>query len=116
MTLRLLCDEHVGDPVYPMLADRFDLEHVLGVLGPGTPDKDIWRYAVEGNQIVFTNDRDYVDGAADPGDETHPGVILYSGEAWEEVVDAMSSIDRSMATDEIIAGNLELFVPGGWTG
>jgi len=113
MTLRLLCDEHVGDPVYPMLADRFDLEHVLGVLGPGTPGKDIWRYAVEGNRIVFTNDRDYVDGAADPGDETHPGVIFYSGEAWEEVIDAMSSIDRSMTTDKIIAGNLELFVPGG---
>lgn len=40
MTLRLLCDEHVGDPVYPMLADRFDVKHVLEVLGPGTPDKD----------------------------------------------------------------------------
>jgi len=35
MTLRLLCDEHVGDPVYPMLADRFDVKHVLEVLGPG---------------------------------------------------------------------------------
>ena len=115
MTLRLLCDEHVGDPVYPMLADRFDVEHVLEVLGPGTPDKDIWRHAVEGDRIVFTNDRDCVDGTADPDDGTHPGVILYSGEAWNEVIDAMRSIDRSIATSEIIAGDLELFVPGGWT-
>ncbi|PSP42845.1 hypothetical protein BRC68_09975 [Halobacteriales archaeon QH_6_64_20] len=81
--------------------------------GPGTPDKDIWRHAVEGDRIVFTNDRDYVDGTADPDDGTHPGVILYSGEAWNEVIDAMRSIDRSMATSEIIAGDLELFVPGG---
>ena len=97
MTLRLLYDEHV-----------------LEALGAGAADEEIWRYAVDHDRIVFTNDRDYVDGTADPGDGTHPGVILYSGDAWNHIADAVVSIDRSMPAEGIIAGDLELFVPGGW--
>ena len=116
--LRLLFDQHAGGELYERLAasDGFDIERVRAVdsLGPEADDADIWRYAVQHDRIVLTNHQHFIDGTADPGEDTHPGVIQYVAYDWAAIADAIETIAALMDT-EAIAGGTELFVPTEWT-
>lgn len=110
--LRLLFDHHAGGELYDRLsANRaFDIERVRIVesLGPRATDPDIWRYAVRTSRVVLTNDQHFIDGTADPGEETHPGVIQYVQYDWAAIAEAIKTV---MDTEDITDGT-ELFVPG----
>ena len=118
MSLRLLCDEHVGLQWYDSrLTKRFDAAHVLriGQLGAGATDSEIWRYAVRNDYNVFTADKHFVDGTADPNDGTHPGVIRYNdNQSEDEIMDALKNIQRATSSQTIATNNSEFYVPGGW--
>lgn len=117
MTLRLLCDEHVGGAIHAMLDSRFDTERVVDspVLGPSADDTAIWRYADENGYVVFTNDRHFVDGTANPEDGTYPGVILYTVTNWKEVFRAVCAVATQMSQREIEDLGRAVYVPGSWT-
>lgn len=116
--LRLLLDQHAGGELYDRLSasDAFDMELVRDVesLGSKADDDEIWRYAVENDRVVLTNDRHFVDGTADPGDGTHPGVIRYTNYDWPAVTEAVERIEAMMDTDEMAENRAELRVPTGW--
>jgi predicted nuclease of predicted toxin-antitoxin system len=80
MTLRLLFDEQTSKEAASRLSEHFDVERVVTVseLGPGADDDEIWPYAVEHDRTVVTEDPHFLDGEADPGDGTYPGVIFWS--------------------------------------
>jgi len=116
--LRLLFDRHAGGELYDRLlaSDAFDVERVRDVdsLEPNASDPDIWRYAVETERVVLTNDGDFTDGTADPGDGTHPGVIQYVEYDWAAIAGAIENIEAVMDTEGIAGYGTELFVPTGW--
>lgn len=43
----------------------------------------------------------HADGAADPGDGTHPGVIKFDGHHWEAIAEAVENNEQLMITDEV---------------
>jgi predicted nuclease of predicted toxin-antitoxin system len=109
--LRLLFDQHAGEEVYDRLAasNRFDVVLVRDVqsLGPEADDTEIWRYAVENDQVVFTNDEDFVDGKADPGDGTHPGAIRFTGKQWGRIAEAVEAIEGVTNTEGMAEYGIE---------
>jgi predicted nuclease of predicted toxin-antitoxin system len=117
--LRLLFDHHAGDELYDRLSasEAFDIERVRDIdsLGPRADDPDIWRYAVENNRVVLTNDKHFTDGTADPNDGTHPGVIRYVEYDWSAVTEAIENIEAVIDTDDIAGYGTELYVPTEWT-
>lgn len=120
MAIRLLCDEHVGKAeFYPRLKSEFTVKHVLDEpdLGAGSDDEEIWSHADDINFNVFTNDTHFLDGTADPGDGSHPGVIIYDDFAsYDDIIAALEVIDGVMSTSKIAdRGDLH-FVPGQWLG
>jgi predicted nuclease of predicted toxin-antitoxin system len=116
--LRLVLDQHAGGELYERLSasDRLDVESVRDVEGVGSraDDTDVWRHAVENSRVVLTNDRHFVDGSADPSDETHPGVIRYTEYDWPAVTKAIESIERATTTEEMAENRVEFRVPTGW--
>lgn len=114
MSLRLLVDEHVGGNLYSRLDGDFQLTRVVDALGPQTRDTDIWRYAVEHELLVFTNDRDFVTGDADPDTGTHPGVIKYTGSDWKRLHQAMLAVDATYTHRQIRTNGYEVHIPGSW--
>ncbi|PSP43661.1 hypothetical protein BRC68_06115 [Halobacteriales archaeon QH_6_64_20] len=117
--LRLVLDQHAGGELYERLSasDRLDVESVRDVEGGGSraDDTDVWRHAVENSRVVLTNDRHFVDGSANPSDETHPGVIRYTEYDWTAVTKAIESIERATTTEEMAENRVEFRVPTGWT-
>lgn len=115
--LRLLFDHHAGRELHDRLsASRaLDIErvHDVELLGPTATDPDIWRYAVRTDRVVLMNDQHFIDGTADPGAETHPGVIQYVEYDWAAIAEAIENIEAVMNTEDITDGT-ELFVPTGW--
>jgi predicted nuclease of predicted toxin-antitoxin system len=119
MTLRLLCDENSGDlGLYERLSNdsRFSVERVVDIapLGPRARDTEIWRYAVSNDYLVLTNGRDFVDGNADPGEGTYPGVIMRSGTNWDRIFEALREIESHYSQSQVVAMGAELWVPGEW--
>lgn len=116
--LRLLFDQHAGGELYDRLVSSgaFDIELVRDVesLGPRANDDEIWRYAVESGRVVFTNDKHFVNGTADPGDGTHPGVIRYIGHDWAAITEAAENIGRATTTERMAENGVEFRVPTGW--
>lgn len=115
---RLLFDQHAGGELYDRLSasDAFDIELVRDVesLGPRVDDTAIWRYAVENRRVVLTNDEHFVDGDANPGDGTHPGVIRYRGHDWAAITEAIENIEQQTTTDEMAEYGTVYRVPGRW--
>lgn len=114
MSLELLVDAHVGGTLYSRLDSDFRIVRVVDVLHPDAPDIDIWRYAVDNDLIVFTNDPDFVNGSANPNNGTHPGIIRYKGRNWKKIHQAVLVIDSHYTQAQIADNSLELFVPGHW--
>jgi predicted nuclease of predicted toxin-antitoxin system len=116
--LRLLFDQHAGGEIYERLSssDAFDIELIRNIdsLGPRAGDTEIWRYAVENNRVVLTNDQHFIDGTADPGDGTHPGVILYENYDWAAIDEAIERIEAVMNTEQMAENRVEFHVPTGW--
>lgn len=116
--LRFLFDQHAGGELYDRLSasDGFDIELVRDVesLGPRADDTEIWRYAVESGRVVLTNDRHFVDGTADPGDGTHPGVIRYTNYDWAAIAEAVEAIEQVTTNEEMAENRVEFRVPIGW--
>jgi predicted nuclease of predicted toxin-antitoxin system len=117
MGLRLLCDECVGDPLFNSLKKRFDVVHVRQVnnLGSGTSDQKVWMYAVKHDYNIFTSDKDFINGSANPNNGTNPGVIRYDDtEPSYKIRGAMKNIEGSVSSQGIANQSLKLFVPGSW--
>lgn len=115
--LRLLFDQHAGGEIYDRLSsnDALGVEFVRDVesLGPRADDTEIWCYAVENNRAVFTNDQHFIDGTADPGDGTHPDVILYDSYEWAAIAEAVGRIEQVMTTEQMAENSVEFHVPTG---
>lgn len=116
MTLRLLFDEQPSRDTATRLSEHFDVERVVTVseLGPGTDDKVIWRYAVEHDRAVVTEDPDFIDGSADPEEDTYPGVIFCTNRSPQVVHDAVRRISEYHSTAELAARREPVYVPGRW--
>lgn len=116
--LRLLLDQHAGGELYERLTanERVDVELVRDTegLGPEADDDEIWRYAVENNRVVLTNDRHFVNGTADPGDGTHPGVIRYTVYDWSAITEAIEAIEQQTTTEQMAEYGAVYRVPGEW--
>lgn len=115
MTLRLLCDEHVGKKsFYPQLRRHFTAEHVIDIpqLGRGTKDTKIWEYAVQNDYLVLTADDHFVDGSADPGQGLIPGVIYYDDSASiNTLVAALRGINNHLSFNAISSNDTILYIP-----
>lgn len=123
MTLRLICDEHVGKTkFYPQISNIATTNHVLEIpsLGTGAPDGDIWKHAVSINYNIFANDEDFKPGgSANPKNGTHPGVIYYDDDAnnndilngLEKIRDTTTSSNISQLGED--QGRI-FYLPGGW--
>lgn len=123
MTLRLLCDEHVGKAqFYPKISNHATTRHVLDepALGQGANDSDIWKYAVTINFNVFTADTHFrPNGKADPRDGTHPGVIFYDDDAnTDRIIKGLQAIESATTSSKIAevgkkTGQI-FYLPGSW--
>lgn len=113
-SLELLVDVHVGGPLYSRLQSHFITVRSVDVLDSDADDDELWRYAVDNRLIIFTNDVHFVNGTADPGDGTHPGVIRYTGRDWKRIHQALLQIDGIYSHENIVNNNLEIHVPGNW--
>lgn len=116
--LRLLFDQHADGEIYDRLSasDAFDIERVRDIdsLGPRADDVEIWRYAVENNRVVFTNDEHFIDGTADPDNGTRTGVILYENYDWAVIAAAVERIEGVVTTERMAEDGIEFHVPTGW--
>jgi len=118
MALRVLCDEHVGKKsFYRQLRRKFTARHVLDVpaLGRGSSDTDIWNHAININFNVLTADSHFVDGTANPGNGTHPGILFYDDDAKiSECVTALEAIETHLSSSQIASNDDEIYIPDGW--
>jgi predicted nuclease of predicted toxin-antitoxin system len=116
--LRLLFDQHAGGEIYDRLSasEVFDVELVRDVesLGPRADDDEIWRYGVENDRVILTNDGDFTDGTADPGDGTHPGVIRYVGSDWGRIAEALNRIEEQTTAEQMAEYGIVFRVPTRW--
>lgn len=118
MPLRLLCDEHVGKKsFFPQLKRNFSATHSTNIskLGKGASDTEIWKHAVDLNFNVLTADDHFINGNADPGDGTHPGVILYEDDAQiNSLVSALLGVDNLLSSSMIASNDMTVHIPDGW--
>lgn len=116
MTLRLLFDEQMSRDTATRLAEHFDVERVvtLSELGPGTADEMIWRYAVDHDRNIVTEDPDFLDGSADPGDGTYPGILFCTNRDSQVIHDAIRRLSEYHSTAELVDRREPVYVPGRW--
>lgn len=114
--LNLLADAHVGGPLYSRLEQdrRFNVERVVDVLDPDENDDEIWRYAVENDRIILTNDVHFVNGAANPTEDTHAGIIRFIGQDWRRIHQALIQVHHHCTHEQIVEEGLKIRVPGTW--
>ena len=116
MSLRLLFDEQMPKEAVDRLEGRFEVFRVvmLPVLGIGTDDSDIWRFAVQENRVVVTMDTDFLDGEADPGEGTYPGVIFCTDRSPQVINDAIRELGRYYSSADLADRQEPVYVPGRW--
>lgn len=115
MTLRLLFDEHMAGTVADRLSEHFNVERVVEVSALGaSADDEIWSYAVENDRTVVTMDRHFLDGTADPGNDTYPGVIFTTTRNSEAIYRAIRAVGRYYSTDDLADRKGAVYVPGQW--
>lgn len=117
MSLRLLFDEQTPRETANRLSEHFDVERVVTVseLGSGTNDDVIWRYAVEHDRNVVSEDPHFIDGEADPGEGTYPGVIFCTNRSPEVIHDAVRELGRYYSTVDLADRQGPVYVPGRWS-
>ncbi|MDZ7687793.1 MAG: DUF5615 family PIN-like protein [Halobacteriales archaeon] len=73
MSYRVLCDENTEPQLVRYLEKQgHDASYVPDVLGKGTTDDEVARYAEENGSVILTNDKDFLN------DESFPDVkVLY---------------------------------------
>lgn len=58
--MRLLLDEQLSEALCHQLRDVFpDSAHVRTLLGPSTPDEQVWTLAIEQGFVLVTKDEDF---------------------------------------------------------
>lgn len=119
MSLEILCDEHVEKhEMYPALSRRFRVAHVVDhvELGQGVPDEQIWRQADRMTYTLLTSDQDFLTGAANPEDGSHPGIIYYDETATVDAcIKALNIIDSTTSSLHLGEHGIILHIPGAWT-
>jgi predicted nuclease of predicted toxin-antitoxin system len=105
--VRIVADEHVSNATVGALrAAGHDVVTVRDVLGEGTDDGVILRYAIDDGRVVLTRDDDFLGRS-----ESHCGV-LYVPDS-EIATQVLATVDR-IETLGIDPTDGELYVPDGW--